>query len=50
MKVIAHFAGIAILAGLTVPAFAQNTGQAIPLMSGGKASASCGRSFFKRMM
>src|SRR5208283_379948 len=40
MKLIARFAGIAILAGLTVPGFAQNTGQAVSLMSGGKVYAS----------
>jgi carboxymethylenebutenolidase len=37
MKLIARILGIAILAVLTVPAFAQNTGQAISLMSAGKA-------------
>ena len=40
MKLIARVLGTMMLAALAVPAFAQNTGQAITLMSGGKAYAS----------
>ncbi len=40
MKLIARIFAVAILTVLTAPAFAQNTGQSISLMSGGKAYAS----------
>jgi carboxymethylenebutenolidase len=40
MKLIKHFLPAAMLALLALPAFAQNTGQSVTLMSGGKAYAS----------